>query len=364
MPDLSFSHSDTSGDTNNTGTWNSNTGSHNVSTIGSNTANTGAQTIDPRFATFGYDALSNATKLANTPTTSYASTGNYGRNAVTDNLYGNRDLYDAQARTGTNAALYNASLGPGHGYDPLTGTGTPVTAGSVSAGSIPGTDLSGYINPHNREVVDAAASDIDRTRQQQLQSVGSNAVSSGAYGGARQALLEGETNRGATDALARTSAQLREQGFNDATGLATSDMNRKAAVDTGNVDRTLNADQFNQNQDLQRRQADMQGALTAAGIRGNSANTLLGAANTTNSNLMGLDAANYTDFLRQQQDPYQKLNALISAGSSLPHNTSNSSNTNASTGVDTSNVSSGYGYGNNVGNSSSSGTNVGGGISL
>jgi hypothetical protein len=317
MTDLNFQHSDQDGSSNSTGTWNSNNGSHNVGTVQNN--------IDPAFSQFGVDALAAARSLGTANPTAAAG-------ALSTSLLPSYAAYTpAQIGTGTNALLYNAGLGPGAGYSPLTGTGTAVTPGQIAS-----TDLSKYMDPYIQSVVDTTNSDIDRTRQQQIQSVGGSAETAGAYGGARHALLEGATNDAATRAAAASSAQLRSQGYTNAQSAAASDIGTR-----------LNADEFNQNQDYQRRAADQGAALTAAGIRSNAGSALLGAANSSTNNLLNLN--NITD-------PLSRLGTLAGIAGTLPKNTS--------TAADTSSISSGYGFGDNRGTSSQSGTSVGGGVSL
>lgn len=312
----SFNTSDTSGSTNSAGTWNSNQGSRTVGTVTNN--------VDPNFSQFGIDALNAGRALGTNNPTAAATT-------LSNTLLPAYQQYTpSQIGTGTNALLYNASFGPGPGgYDPLTGTGTPVTAGQISS-----TDLSPYMNPYTQSVIDTTDADIDRTRQQQIQSVGGDAETAGAYGGARHALLEGATNDAATRAAAATSAQLRSQGYTQAQGAAQSDIGAR-----------LNADEFNQNQDLSRRTADQQAALTAAGIRSAAGTNLLAAANSGTNNLINLN--NITD-------PLGRLGTLAGISATLPKNTS--------TGADTSSISSGYGFGDNKGNSDSS--SVGGGLEI
>lgn len=289
MPDLNLSHSDQDGSSNSTGIWNSNTGSHQVGTVQNN--------VDPAFAKYGIDTLGLLSGAAQP-----------------------NGMYLPQLQTGTNASLFNAGLGPGAGYTPLTGTGTPVTAGQISS-----TDLTPYMNKYDDAVIQTNDADIDRVRQQQQQTNMGDAETAGAHGGAREVLLMGETNRGAADTAAKYSAQLRSQGFTNAQTAAASDIGTR-----------LTADQFNQTQDYQRRAADEQAALTAAGIRQQASGTLLSAA--------------------QAQDPLTRLATAAGISATLPKNTS--------TGADTSNVSSGYGYGNNQGTQSQSGTSESAGINL
>lgn len=77
-------------------------------------------------------------------------------------------------------------------------------------------NISTYMNPYQQEVIDASLADLDRSRQIANVDAASMATRAGAFGGDRAALLEAENNRNFMDAAARTSAQLRSAGFDQA----------------------------------------------------------------------------------------------------------------------------------------------------
>jgi len=70
-----------------------------------------------------------------------------------------------------------------------------------------------FMNPFEDQVVQQALADIDRGSQQQRQQLGAQAAATGAFGGSRQAVAEGELNRALEEQKARTAAQLRLAGF-------------------------------------------------------------------------------------------------------------------------------------------------------
>ena len=79
----------------------------------------------------------------------------------------------------------------------------------------------GAFNPYVENVVNQSMRDIDRTRQIQGNQLAAQQVKAGAFGGSRGAIAQQELNRNAMDQMARTSGQLRQQGYEQA-------MNRRA----------------------------------------------------------------------------------------------------------------------------------------
>lgn len=89
----------------------------------------------------------------------------------------------------------------------------------VQAGSFLNKNLQAYMNPYQQAVIDTALADIERSRQLNAQQTAAQAVRARAFGGSRQAVAQAESDRAALEQAARTSAQLRAQGFEAATGL-------------------------------------------------------------------------------------------------------------------------------------------------
>jgi len=74
----------------------------------------------------------------------------------------------------------------------------------------------GFMNPFLDAVVQQAEQDLFRQEQLQRQDLQSNAASVGAFGGSRQAIAERELGRNAAEQVARTTSQLRFEGFGEA----------------------------------------------------------------------------------------------------------------------------------------------------
>ena len=82
------------------------------------------------------------------------------------------------------------------------------------------TDFRQFMDPYTEDVIARTQQDIaDKGAQQQLQAQAS-AAGQGAFGGSRQAVLQGQIAADVMDQQARTGAQLRSQGFAQAQNLA------------------------------------------------------------------------------------------------------------------------------------------------
>jgi hypothetical protein len=86
-----------------------------------------------------------------------------------------------------------------------------------------GDQIDKYQNPYTTEVIDAALGDNDRSRVMARNANNDDAIRAGAFGGTgrnvEQALTEGEYDRNAQSFI----ANLRNQGFNTAAGLASNE---------------------------------------------------------------------------------------------------------------------------------------------
>jgi len=142
-----------------------------------------------------------------------------------------------------------------------------------------------YYNPFEQQVIDTSLSDLEQARQRAVQQMGERATAARAFGGSRQgvaeALTSGEYGRQAGSMI----ANLRNQGFQQALGLA-------------------------QQQQLANQQAGMQGAQfrlgaaqQLAGIGQQQTGTDLSAANVA----MGIGSA-------RQQLAQQQLDAARNLG--------------------------------------------------
>ena len=77
-----------------------------------------------------------------------------------------------------------------------------------------------YQSPYEDLAVQQALSDIARQGQLQREQLGAQAVGAGAFGGSRQAVAEQELGRNVLEQQARTAAQMRSAGFQNASQMA------------------------------------------------------------------------------------------------------------------------------------------------
>lgn len=171
-------------------------------------------------------------------------------------------------------------------------TGAMQTA--AGAGMSP-TAYQAFMDPYLEDVVQRAQDDIGRQGQIQEQQAAAQAVGSGAFGGSRSAVLQGEIGRNTLEQQARTGERLRSAGFSQASKLA-----QDAATQ-------------------QLRQAQLAGGLSQgiAGLgqlgqqmAGQDINTLLGIGGLQQQQAqqgLNVDQANA---LAQQQLPFQQLGFL------------------------------------------------------
>ena len=115
-------------------------------------------------------------------------------------------------------------------YDPLTGLQglAQQQAPQVGqVGSLLGADIGAYQSPYQQQVIDQTMADIQRQSDIAQQLAQSRAMKAGAFGGSRSALLETEATRPYIEQQARTSAALRQAGFEQAQRAAESDIARQ-----------------------------------------------------------------------------------------------------------------------------------------
>ena len=90
----------------------------------------------------------------------------------------------------------------------------------VAAAGIDPTSYQQFMNPFTEDVIATTQQDIARQGAMQQNQLGAGAVGAGAFGGSRQAVAQSEIARNVMDQQARTGAQLRSQGFQQAQNLA------------------------------------------------------------------------------------------------------------------------------------------------
>jgi len=189
--------------------------------------------------------------------------------------------YQAQA---AEAQGYQPSAMTSQGYGASTVGQTPsVTAQNVQAGQLAGSNLGAYTNPYEKQVVDQALGDIERSRLMAANQLGAQASAAGAFGGSRQGVAEAETNRAFADQAARTASGLRQAGFTQAQQMAQADIATAQQAALANQQAQLQAGTTTAGLTQQSNLAN-QAALNAASQFGSSAANQAAAANMAAQN--------------------------------------------------------------------------------
>lgn len=199
------------------------------------------------------------------------------------------------------------------GYQPQQIQNTNYQAQQVNGGSLPGTDLSGYMNPYTQQVTNNALSALDQQRQGAQNQLASQAQAGNAYGGSRYALQAASTDAQAAQGAGTLAAQMYGQNFQNAQTMAQQDLARGLTAQQANQTAGLNANQ----QNIQAQQYNQQ-----AGLTGNQQNITAQQANQqaglTAANL-GLNGLTLAGQMAQgaQKANYSDLSALGDVGSQL-----------------------------------------------
>jgi len=198
------------------------------------------------------------------------------------------------------------------------------------------TDMANYMNPYTTGAIDAAMSDIERQRQIQDTNIAASAQAANAFGGTRQGIQEAENARNALDIGGRIAADMRNTGFNQATGLAMQDignqmdaqrLNQQAMLQAqlSGMDADLRAQQLNQAAGLQGSQnrldaGGMLGELggTMRGMRFGDAAALSGVGDLQQAQGQRIMDDQYARFADQRDYPIRMLDVLRSVSGLLP----------------------------------------------
>jgi hypothetical protein len=129
-------------------------------------------------------------------------------------------------------------------------------------------DIGAYQSPYQQQVIDQSMADIQRQADISRSQSQSRAIGAGAFGGSRSALLEGESQRPFIEQMARTSAGLRQAGFENAQQAAQADLARQQQLGIFGSEqeqqRALQQAQFGQQAGLMGSEQQQQRALEQA----------------------------------------------------------------------------------------------------
>jgi hypothetical protein len=151
-----------------------------------------------------------------------------------------RGLFESGMQYDPLAGLQELAQAPTPTIQPITGFQAPTIQGlqgpqaeQIGGVSTPqfrgllGADIGAYQSPYQQQVIEQSMADIQRQADISRGQAQSRAIGAGAFGGSRSALLEGESQRPFIEQMARTSAGLRQAGFEQAQQAALSDLARQ-----------------------------------------------------------------------------------------------------------------------------------------
>ena len=119
-------------------------------------------------------------------------------------------------------ALQTAPETAAAGLGSLTGTGAGTGQGSIQS----------YMSPYQTQVMDASLAEFDRNAAMQQTGARDQAIQSGAYGGAREGVMQAETLKGSNMNRASLQAQLLNQGFGQAQQARAQDLQAQQGLGT------------------------------------------------------------------------------------------------------------------------------------
>ena len=198
---------------------------------------------------------------------------------------------------------------------------------NVTAGQIANTNLDPYMNPFTKNVINATLPGMQQANALSQNQQANAANSSNAFGGSRQGIQQGVAQAQGAQNIGQMLATLNSQNFTQAQAAATGDINR-----------TMTADQANQAAQQQKINSDI-AASQGLSNTGDS----MSKNNVANYNM--LSSAGAGQSMQQQNDinaqmakfnqafnyPQQQLGTLLSALGMTPHDTSTSGSSTSQT---------------------------------
>jgi len=244
------------------------------------------------------------------------------QNAYTSSLGASSEAANAGAGMMETGGEYGSNAGDLYsimgGYQPS----------DVTAGSLAGTDLSPYMNPYTRDVIDASMNDLNTQFGVQRQGIDDYAASQYAFGGDRQQLQSGVLGDRFLDTKARTLADLYSRNFQNAQAGAQYDISNRLQTDQGNQAMRSNMMQAGAGglSNLSSLYGQLGSGMNQFGISnlGNLANMGFGMGNELNRNqlaagqLQTQQRQQLIDAIRAQYEgytssPYDSLQAYLGA---------------------------------------------------
>jgi hypothetical protein len=183
--------------------------------------------------------------------------------------------------------------------------------------------ISDYINPNVEAALQPALRAIQEAADKQRKQIGAQATMSGAFGDARQGVLESQLGRETSTAMGDTAAKFYQDAFDKA-----------MAARTGDIGRMLTTDTTNANLAEQALGRLLTGATTQQNLASSDQNRMLQAIQALLSGgtlqqqtEQAGDTAAYQEFLRQQGWDASTLQVLANALKAAPYDKTDTKNT-------------------------------------
>lgn len=228
-------------------------------------------------------------------------------------------------------------------FQPRTVTANPITASTYDPAQLADVDLSKYMNPFQKQVIDASVAQNQYARDQQGVADNAAATAAHAFGGSRQGVQRAETTAAYDRNNQQNIAALNSANFGQAQQAALADVASRNQGGIFNAGQRQNAGIFNAGQDFNAQQTNASNDIAGAGLRLNASgqagnlSSLLASmsdqelhqaltragiiegvgAEQTGQQQAQNDAA-YEEFMRQLQYPYQTQNLTNAALGAYP----------------------------------------------
>jgi len=188
----------------------------------------------------------------------------------------------------------------------------------IQARSLLDVDLGAYQSPYQQQVIDLAMQDIQRQEDIARGGAQDRAIRAGAFGGSRSAILEGEATRPYVEQRARTAADLRQRGFEQAARMAEADIAR--SIRAQEFDISGEADVARQRAAAGLAQQQFQAGLLGGQERAQQQALagLLGIGGLQQALQQQALGAARSEFDRALQYPFQQFGLLSQAVSGMP----------------------------------------------
>jgi hypothetical protein len=144
----------------------------------------------------------------------------------------------------------------------------------ATAAQLSPAEIRRFQNPYESQVVQTTLGDLERQFGEDLAGARARMAAGGAFGGSRQAILEGQMHRNFGDTAARTVADLRRSGFETAANLGMGNAQMRQAANLLNPQLALQASRLSNdlvNDEQKRRLLAVQNLSGMGGLQQNLA---------------------------------------------------------------------------------------------